>query len=145
MRMHTALHLLSTVLLNQYDAGTAGNQIHKKYSRVDFEPFDPTEEDLNKIVEHFNEYVDERREVKIYMVDRDRIEEVIHNEERLHLIDRIPDVVKEIRVVEIEGLDKDPCGGTHIKNTKEIGHLKIRDTENKGKNVTRLIIELSDS
>ncbi|NIQ06830.1 MAG: alanyl-tRNA editing protein [Candidatus Korarchaeota archaeon] len=142
MRMHSAQHLLSAILLDHYDAATAGNQIHTEYSRMDFNPFDPTEEDLEFIEEKFNELVDDGRELKKYIVDRERVPELVEDPKRLRLFKRVPDFVKRIRIVEIVGVDKDPCAGTHVKNTNEIGHLHIRDTENKGKNITRLVFDL---
>lgn len=142
MRMHSAQHLLSAILLDRYDAATAGNQIHGEYSRIDFYPFDPAEDDLKFIVDRFNELVDEGRKVKKYIVDRDRVPEIVEDPKRLLLFNRVPDFVKRIRIVEIVGVDKDPCAGTHVNNTREIGHIHIRETANKGKDTTRLVFEL---
>lgn len=142
MRMHTAQHLLSAILLDHYDAATAGNQIHERYSRIDFQPFDPTEDDLEFIVQKFNTLVDKEMSVKKYIVNREKVPEIVEDEKRLRLFNRVPDFVKEIRIVEIEGIDKAPCAGTHVDNTKEIGYLHIRDTENKGKNTTRIVFGL---
>ena len=142
MRMHTAQHLLSAIVLERYDASTAGNQIHTDYSRIDFCPFDPTKEDLQFITKRFNELVDQGLKVKKYIVDREQIPQVVNNPKRLRLFNRIPKSIKKIRIVEIEGIDKDPCAGTHVDNTNELGHLKILRTENKGKNTTRLVFEL---
>lgn len=142
MQMHTAQHILSAILLDHYDAATAGNQIHTEYSRVDFNPFDPTKEDLDFIVREFNDIVDKARKVKKYIVERERVPEIVDDPRRLRLFKRIPKAVKRIRIVEIEGLDKDPCAGTHVRNTKEVGYLNIRDTENKGKDTTRIIYGL---
>ena len=54
-----------------------------------------------------------------------------------------PDV-KDIRIVDIEGFDKQACGGTHIANTKEIGKINIVKLENKGKDNRRMYFELVD-
>lgn len=142
MRMHTAQHLLSAILLDDYGAATAGNQIHGEYSRIDFQPFDPTEGDVEFIVDKFNGFVDEGRKVDKYIVDRDQVPKIVEDPKRLRLFNRLPDFVKRIRIVEIIGVDKDPCAGTHVNNTQEIGHIKIRKTLNKGKDTTRLVFEL---
>lgn len=142
MRMHTAQHILSAILLDHYNATTAGNQIHAEYSRVDFNPFEPTKEDLGFIVNEFNGLIDQAREVKKYIVDREKVPEIVDDPRRLRLFKRIPKAVKRIRIVEIEELDKDPCAGTHVRNTKEVGYINIRGTENKGKNTTRIIYGL---
>lgn len=48
-------------------------------------------------------------------------------------LDLLPKFIKNIRLVDIENFDIDACGGTHVKNTKEIGEIKITKIENKGK------------
>jgi misacylated tRNA(Ala) deacylase len=45
---------------------------------------------------------------------------------------------QEFRIVEIQGLDKQACGGCHIRNTSEIGTIHIKDVENKGKSNRRV-------
>lgn len=144
MRMHTAQHLLSAILLDNYDAATAGNQIHTEHSRIDFQPFKPSEEDLRLITNKFNQLVDEKREVKIYIVDRDQVPQIVKNPKRLRLFNQLPNFVKRIRIVDVTGIDIDPCAGTHVKNTSEIGHINIRQTINKGKEKTRIVFELAN-
>lgn len=144
MRMHTAQHLLSAILLDHYDAATAGNQIHAEYSRIDFHPFDPTQEDIEFVTSQFNELIEEGKKVKKYVVDRERVPEIVTDPKRLRLFKRVPDFVKRIRIVEIEGVDKDPCAGTHVRNTEEIGQLDIQDTVNKGKDTTRIVFDLME-
>jgi len=48
----------------------------------------------------------------------------------------------KVRLVEIPGIDLQPCGGTHVKNTSEIGEVRVKKIENKGKQNKRVIIEL---
>jgi len=62
-------------------------------------------------------------------------------EDRVNL-DLIPDSIDPLRVVEIEDLDICPCGGTHVKNVKEIGEINILGRESKGKETDRLTFEL---
>lgn len=142
MRMHTAQHLISGIVLEEYDAATTSNQIHADHSRIDFSPFDPDEDDLEFVTQKFNEIVEKEREVKKYIINRESVPEVITNPKRLRLFKTLPKSIKEIRIIEIPGIDKDPCAGTHVDNTGEIGQLNILSTENKGKNTIRINYEL---
>ena len=56
----------------------------------------------------------------------------------------IPETVKEIRVVDIVGLDKQADGGTHVRSTGEVGRFRVVKTENKGKAFKRLRVEITD-
>ena len=56
----------------------------------------------------------------------------------------IPDVVDPIRVIDIEGIDKQADGGTHVRSTAEVGHVTVVKTESKGKANKRMRIELSE-
>jgi len=141
MRMHSAQHLLSSIILDKYNASTVGNQITYERSRLDFFPFKPTNEDLDFIEKEFNKFIDKKIEIKIYFTTRETVLKEI-DEKRRNLFSRIPEIVKEIRVIEIKNIDKCPCAGTHIKNTSEIGYIKNIKTENKGKDTTRLSFEL---
>src|SRR3989344_4181048 len=141
MRMHIAQHLLSSLVLDEYDAETVGNQIGAETSRIDFEPFRPTQEILDSLTIKFNEIVDKKVPVKITFMSREDVLIQI-DAKRRNLFSRLPEFIKDIRVIEIEGIDKCPCGGTHVKNTSEIGYIKILLTQNKGKGKTRLIFEL---
>jgi len=139
MRMHTAQHLISAIILDKWGASTVGNNISYDKSRLDFIPFKPDKEDLEYIKKKFNGYVDARIEVKIYEESREEVMRTV-DERRRKLFDRVP--VQKVRIIEIVGLDKCPCGGTHVKNTSEIGHINILDVVNKGKEITRLSFEL---
>lgn len=137
MRMHTAQHLLSAIVLDDYKAPTAGNQIHEEHSRIDFHPWRPMEEELAKVKQKFDGYIKQSIPVKIYITTRDKVMEEI-DPLRRNLFSRVPAFVKDIRVVEIESVDKCPCAGTHVANTSEIGKLEITRTLSKGANNTRV-------
>ncbi|MCD6522927.1 MAG: alanyl-tRNA editing protein [Candidatus Diapherotrites archaeon] len=141
MRMHTAQHLVSAIVLDRYGAETKGNQIHADYSRIDFSLDKITQEMVDEITRLFNDYVDKSIPVKIYFTNREEVIKTI-DERRRNLFNRVPSFVKEIRVVEIVGVDKCPCAGTHVSNTNEIGHIKIKDVVSKGKGITRIVYEL---
>ena len=130
MRMHTAQHIISGVIFDLFQAGTVGNQIHAEYSRVDFCPLQLTDEDLKLIAQTCNDIVRQQRPVKIYSKERRILEQQV-DQQRCNL-SLLPQHVSLLRIVEIEGFDICPCAGTHVKNTSELGSLRILKKENKG-------------
>lgn len=141
-RMHTAQHVVSKVVLDEYGAETAGNQIHPDRSRIDFEPAEFDGEDLRKIERKVNEIVQEDLGVTKENRPRATVErEVV---EGRALLDLIPDHVDPLRVVEIDGFDMCPCGGTHVDSLSEIGGVEITDRESKGKDTDRITFVLED-
>lgn len=142
MRMHTAQHVLSWVVLNRYDASTAGNQIHEDYSRIDFEPADFSEENIEKIENQVNALIEKELEVEKKMMDRELVEERVQ-EGRTNL-DIIPDNIDPLRVIIIGDQDLCPCGGTHVDNIDEIGRINITERRTKGADIERLKFELEE-
>ncbi len=140
MRMHTAQHVLSWVVLNMFDASTAGNQIHEDHSRIDFEPANFTGNDVEKIEKGVNSLIEKELEVKKKEMARELVEERVQ-EGRTNL-DIIPEGIDPLRVVTIGEEDLCPCGGTHVDNIKEIGRIKITNRITKGADVERLEFEL---
>ena len=140
MRMHTAQHLVSWIVLNMYDATTAGNQIHQDYSRIDFEPADFDERDLEKIENGVNSLIEKGLEVEKSNMPREEAEE--KTQEGRTNFDLIPDSVDPLRVVEIGGEDICPCGGTHVDNTEEVKGIEIVERKSKGANTERIVFEL---
>lgn len=136
MRMHTAQHVVSKVVLDLYDATTAGNQIHEDRSRIDFKPVEFTDDDIEKIEKRANAMIEDALEVEKKMMDRELIEERVQ-EGRTNL-ELIPDHIDPLRVVMIGEDDLCPCGGTHVDNTEEIGEIEFVDRTSKGANVERL-------
>jgi len=143
MRMHTAQHLVSAVVLEMFDAETAGNQIHPDHSRIDFKPARFSDEELQKIQNRCNSLIEEEREVRIYEKSRDELEEEVHLG-RTNL-DLIPDHIDPLRVVEIEGFDLCPCGGTHVSNLDEIGRIEIQGRQSKGSETDRITFEINET
>jgi misacylated tRNA(Ala) deacylase len=141
MRMHTAQHIISGVIFDEYNARTVGNQIHSDYSRVDFYPVQLYESDLEKISKICNYIIKEKLPVTIYNEERFILEKKI-NQQRCNL-DLLPKHITNLRIVEIKGFDICPCAGTHVKNTDEIINLKIIKKESKGKDKERIIYTLN--
>ncbi|MEA1993642.1 MAG: alanyl-tRNA editing protein [Euryarchaeota archaeon] len=135
MKYHTALHILSRAVFNRYGGAVAGNQIHPHKARIDFDLEEIKDE--KEIEEKTNEIIKEGRPVKTFTVPREKAAELVDEKTRLDLI---PDFIKDIRVIDIEGYDIDACGGTHVKNTEEIGEIEITNVESKGKRRKRVTI-----
>ncbi len=140
MKMHSAQHILSGVVFDNYGARTVGNQIHTDYSRVDFHPVKFLEKDLEDIVNKFNFIVSMNLPVKIYEEERTSLEKRVVTQ-RANL-DLLPKYITKLRIVEIQGFDICPCAGTHVRNTSEIPHIKKVKRETKGKDTDRIIYSL---
>jgi len=140
MKMHTAQHILSGIIFDDYNARTVGNQIHADYSRVDFDKVRFSDDDLKSIENKFNEIVSKNLPVKIYVEDRASLEKRVDSQ-RAHL-DLLPSFVTKLRIIEIEGFDICPCAGTHVRNTSEIPKIDKIKRETKGKDRERIIYSL---
>jgi len=141
MKMHTAQHIISGIVFDDYDARTVGNQIHADYSRVDFYPASFSEKDLEYIENKFNKIIEKNLPIKIYEEERESLEKRV-DQQRCNL-DLLPKFITKLRIVEIEGFDICPCAGTHVKNTREIHKISEIKKESKGKDRDRLIYTLS--
>lgn len=141
-RMHTAQHVVSKVVLDEFDAKTAGNQIHTDRSRIDFEPAEFSSEDVDAIEARANAILD--RDLTVRKTEMDRGEAEERTPEGRGLLDLIPDHVDPLRMVEIGNFDLCPCGGTHVDRLGEVGRVRIIDRTSKGAGVERLEFELID-
>jgi misacylated tRNA(Ala) deacylase len=140
MRMHTAQHLISGIVYDMYNARTVGNQIHAEYSRVDFHPISFSDEDLLEIENATNALIDKNLPVTISTMARDELESVV-DAIRSNL-DLIPKSIKMLRIVSIKDFDNIPCAGTHVRNTDELGKIKIIKKDSKGKEKERIVYSL---
>ncbi|NMI76912.1 alanyl-tRNA editing protein [Nanohaloarchaea archaeon] len=141
MRMHTAQHVVSMVVLDMYDASTDGNQVHEDTSRIDFEPADFDEEDLEAIEKEVNQIIDEDIALDKSEMDRDVLEE--KTEEGRTNLDLIPSHIDPLRAVKIGDIDICPCGGTHVDSTGELEEFRIEERKSKGQDVERIIFSLN--
>jgi misacylated tRNA(Ala) deacylase len=125
MRMHTALHLLSAVL----PYPVTGGQIEEDRGRLDFD-IPEAGLDRDAITAEINRLIDEDHPVAIRWITEAEL-------------DARPELVKtmavapprgtgQVRLVEIEGCDLQPCGGTHVRSTAEIGAVAVDRIEKKG-------------
>jgi misacylated tRNA(Ala) deacylase len=139
-RMHTAQHVVSRVVLDEYGATTAGNQIYPDRSRIDFEPVSFDADDVARIERLANEAI--ARDLSVTKAERPRAEVEAETDEGRALLDLIPDSVDPLRVVVIDEYDYCPCGGTHVDRLGAIGRLEIVDTTRKGSETERVEFEL---
>ena len=140
MKMHTAQHIVSGIIFDEYGARTVGNQIHCDSSRVDFHPIRLSNDDLKNIESKFNEIVRKNLDVKIYFERRNILEKKV-DQQRCNL-DLLPKFISTLRIVEIKNFDICPCAGTHVKNTNELYEINILKKESKGKDRERIIYKL---
>jgi misacylated tRNA(Ala) deacylase len=142
MRLHTAIHLLDGVIEKYYGSGMlTGGQIYEDRARIDIDMQDLNKEKAEQIIEEANKVAEEGHEVNAMFLPRDealKIERLARTETGRELIKNL----ENVRVVEIKGLDMQADGGTHVKNTKEIGKIRLSKFENKGKHNKRLEIVL---
>lgn len=140
MRVHTALHILCGVIWRDYDASVTGGNMEPGKARMDFEFERMQRELVNEIEAKINAEVEAARPIKIAILPRAEafeIPDLIRTK-----INLLPKGIHEVRTVEIEGLDLQADGGTHVANTSEVGHIKIVDYKSKGRINKRLVIEL---
>jgi len=139
MRMHTAGHLLSAILYTKVNARITGNQIDVDRSRMDFnlEAFDRAQ--IEGFVQEANSLIQKDAAVKTYFMER---EEALKRPELVKLAEAFPPAEKQLRIVEIEGIDKQADGGLHVQKLSEIGTIQLLKLENKGKTNRRLYYDL---
>ena len=142
MRTHSAMHVLGGVIWNEYRSLATGNNMEPLKARIDYE-FDPLPEGFAERVEELvNAEIAADRPINVEFLPRDT---AVEDEELIRTkVNMIPESVKEIRVVDIVGLDKQADGGTHVASTGAIGSFRITKTESKGKGNKRIRFELGD-
>jgi len=140
MRYHTASHVLDKVIFDDCGADITGNQIALDKTRIDFPLEDFSEEKVKVFEKKANEIIQKNIPIKLELLPREEAEKKYANLFRLKV--GFPEHIKEIRTVTLEGMDTQACGGTHVKNTSEIGKIEIFKRENKGKNNRRIYFRL---
>ena len=138
MRTHTALHILCGVIWRDYSSSVTGGDMKPLSGRMDFE-LDEMSVDFSKEVEEkINAEVSKKRDIKVYQLPREeafQIPDLIRTK-----INLLPEGIKFVRIVDINGLDLQADGGTHVNNTSEVGYIKMIGHESKGKSNKRLRI-----
>lgn len=141
MRYHSALHVLCGLVYHMYGGLVTGGQIYPERARMDFDLQDLNPERVQEIEKACNKEIQESRPITIRFLPRD--EAMKHPDLIRTKINLLPPNISEVRVVDIEGLDVQADGGTHVANTKEIRGIKVTKTENKGRINRRMEIVLT--
>jgi misacylated tRNA(Ala) deacylase len=138
MRMHTACHLLSAVL----PYPVTGGSIRRDSARLDFD-MPAHAADREELAERINALIDAGHPVSTEWIEDaelDRREELVRT-----LAVAPPRGSGRVRLVRIEGVDLQACGGTHVANTREIGRVVVPKIENKGRQNRRVTIAFAEN
>jgi misacylated tRNA(Ala) deacylase len=142
MRIHTALHVLCGVVWRDYQASVTGGNMEPLKGRMDFEFETMRQELVVQIEETVNQEAEQGHSVVAKILPRDeafRIPDLIRTK-----INLLPEGIQEVRTVEIVGLDLQADGGTHVKNTSEVGQIRVVNYKSKGRINKRIYIELDE-
>jgi len=142
MRTHSGLHVLCGVVYRDYGSLVTGGNMEPFAARMDF--------DLPQLPDGFRDAVEAAcnaeiqagRRIDVRVLPRDdafAIPDIIRTATNL-----VPAEVKEVRIVDIVGLDQQADGGTHVASTAQIGRIEVVKIENKGKGFRRLRIRIAD-
>ncbi|MCF6460623.1 alanyl-tRNA editing protein [Clostridium sp. Cult3] len=122
MQQHSGQHLLSSAFYKLYNGETVGFYIGKEYVYIDVDIPSISEVEIDKVEEFVNKIIFSNFQIKSYIIEKGDMDKIP--------VRKDPIVNSNIRIVEIDGIDFSPCCGTHLRNTGEIGLIKIRKVEN---------------
>ncbi|MFC9601603.1 alanyl-tRNA editing protein [Peribacillus butanolivorans] len=144
MQYHTLLHVISGYLYQHYNALATSSQIEKEHARLELSfspeiiqeiPFDQLEQSIKKLLA-------QPHNVYTKILSRDEAEQKEGTIKTV--INLLPASLNEIRIVQINDIDAQACGGTHVNNTTEIKDFSIMKIQNKGPMKKRIKIQLLD-
>jgi misacylated tRNA(Ala) deacylase len=141
MKLHTAAHLLSSIFHNKSNALITGGKIEPDKARMDFSMENFDRQIIDNHCKLANELIQKNAPVKISYMNR---EEALKIPDMVKLANKMPPEVETLRIIEIEGIDKQADGGTHVNSLNEIGKIEILKVENKGKNNRRVYYDVKD-
>jgi misacylated tRNA(Ala) deacylase len=140
MRTHTAMHVLCGVIFRDYGASVTGGDMQPLKGRMDFEFETMRAELVHAIETAVNREVQNAREIRVQILPRTeafKIPDLIRTK-----INLLPEGIAQVRTVEIVGLDLQADGGTHVKNTSEVGRIRVVDYKSKGAINKRIYVEV---
>jgi misacylated tRNA(Ala) deacylase len=143
MRTHTALHVLSGIVWRDYGAKVTGGNMEPGEARMDFELESLSPEFGREVELKLNEALASARPVTVRFLPR---AEALADPDLIRTkVNLIPESVDPIRIIDIEGIDRQADGGTHVRSTEEVGRVRVVKTDNKGKNFKRMRIAVEGS
>ena len=140
MRTHTAMHVLCGTVFRDYGALVTGGNMEPGKGRMDFEFERMQGELVSEIEAAVNKEAQAGHDIRVKILPREeafQIPDLIRTK-----INLLPEGIMEVRTVEIVGLDLQADGGTHVKNTSEVGQIKVVDYKSKGAINKRIYIEV---
>lgn len=143
MRTHTALHILCGVIWRDFGAHVTGSNMTPLAARMDFELERMSSDFAEKIEERANAEIRARRRISVRFLPRfeaSKLPDLIRTK-----INLLPEEITEVRIVDIEGLDVQADGGTHVASTLEVGYIRVVGHESKGRINKRLRIAVEDA
>ena len=135
MRFHTATHLLCALIPHQ----TNGCSITAEYARLDFDMVEPLEKEA--LERELARLVSEAHDVRTRWISDAELDAQPDLVRTMSV--KPPRGVGQIRLLEIDGVDLQPCGGTHVANTREIGVLRVAKIEKKSARTRRVVLEFA--
>lgn len=144
MRLHTASHILSRLLIDDAGVKVSGNNLSVEKARIDFtlEEFDKGY--LQTFEEKTNRLLEKDYPVRAIYLSR---EQAKNEAEIFTLLKELPESIDRIRVIQVGDdpvIDRSACGGTHVAGTGEIGNVRFLKLENKGKARRRISFTLEN-
>lgn len=142
MRTHTAMHALCGVIWERFASPVTGGNMAPGEGRLDFEMPKWNPELRQSLEDELNRQIAAARPVRVAFLPRaeaDRDPTLIRTKVSL-----LPPEMREVRVVDIVGLDRQADGGTHVSSTAEVGPVSIAKVESKGKGFRRFRIVLAE-
>jgi misacylated tRNA(Ala) deacylase len=140
MRTHSGLHILCGVVFRDFGALVTGGNMEPLTARMDFN-LPQVPEGFRQAVEDLcNLEIDADRRIDVRVLPRDEafaLPDIIRTATNL-----VPPEVKDVRIVDIVGLDQQADGGTHVASTRQVGRIQVVKVENKGKGFRRLRIRI---
>jgi alanyl-tRNA synthetase len=129
IQQHTGQHILSQAFVTLFNAPTRGFRVLHDVCEIDVELTNPTNELIERAAELANNVIWEDREITIKHATAEEAAQLPLRKE--------PSRAGELRLIEIEGFDLTPCGGTHAYRTGEVGMIAVRHWE-RAKGLTRI-------
>jgi misacylated tRNA(Ala) deacylase len=142
MRTHSGLHILCGVVFRDFGALVTGGNMEPLTARMDFNLPQVPEGFRQAVEDQCNLEIDADRRIDVRVLPRDEafaLPDIIRTATNL-----VPPEVKDVRIVDIVGLDQQADGGTHVASTRQVGRIQVVKVENKGKGFRRLRIRVTN-
>lgn len=142
MRTHSALHVLCGVVFRDYGALVTGGNMEPFTARMDFNMTEVPAGFRESVEAACNEEVHADRRIDVRVLPRAEafaIPDIVRTATNL-----VPENIREVRIVDILGLDTQADGGTHVASTKQIGQIQLTKIENKGRGFRRVRLRVRD-